>query len=141
MNKSPAVEVEPPPHTRARWLSKRALLSHLGVLVWVPGCGVAAWWQVTVALGGNDLAYLYSVEWPVFAVFGVVAWWNLVHDDPNSVGARGLRRLSVAKKPPLQREIVPHPEDDEPIDDELAAYNAYLAELSTRDEPKTWKKR
>ena len=122
----------------SRWFTRRALLATLAIVIWVPGCAVAAWWQVTVALAGNDLAYLYSVEWPCFAVFGVVAWWNFVHDDPNSVGARALRRLAAPKSelPPVE---LTH--SDEPADDELIAYNAYLASLSRRGPSKTWKRR
>ena len=77
----------------ARWLSRRALIAHAALVIWVPGCAVATWWQVTVALSGDALGWVYSVMWPCLAVFAVVLWWNLVHDDPETVGARGLRRL------------------------------------------------
>ncbi|MGB9112836.1 MAG: hypothetical protein WCF24_08940 [Acidimicrobiales bacterium] len=123
---------------RSRWFTKRALIAHLAIAIWLPGCAVAAWWQVTVALAGNDLAYLYSVEWPCFAVFGVVAWWNLVHDDPDSVGARALRKQSAPK--PAQRASPVELPRNEPDDEELVAYNAYLAALSERGAPKTWKR-
>ena len=81
---------------RQRWLSRRAIILHVSVLVWVPMCLVAGWWQVTRALGGNGLSYLYSVEWPVFAAVGVVAWWSLVHTDPDTVGARAQKRMLAA---------------------------------------------
>ena len=51
---------------RERWLSGRALSLHLAVLVLVPACAVAAWWQINRAADGNQLSYLYSVMWPVF---------------------------------------------------------------------------
>jgi hypothetical protein len=125
---------------RSRWLTRRALLAHLAIVIWVPGCAIAAWWQVTVALAGNDLAYLYSVEWPCFAAFAVVAWWNLIHDDPASVGSRALRKLSAAKPERSERPVeLLH--NDAPDDEELRAYNAYLASLSARGAPKTWKRR
>jgi hypothetical protein len=125
------------PAAPRRWFTKRALLAHLALLIWVPGCGVAAWWQVTIALSGNSLAYVYSVEWPVFAVFGIVGWWNLIHDDPDSVGARAFRRLS----PEPHDEIKAPPRGDAaPVDKELAEYNAYLASLATKNTRKTWKK-
>jgi hypothetical protein len=113
-------------------------LAHLAILVWVPGCAVAAWWQVTVALAGNDLAYLYSVEWPCFAVFAVVAWWNFIHDDPDAVGARALRRLSLTT--PERAPEVDRPGGTAEGDEELAAYNAYLAGLAERGAPKTWRR-
>jgi len=99
-------------------------------VVWVPGCLVAMWWQVTVALAGDRLGYLYSVEWPLFAVFGVVVWWNLVHDDPEATGARALRRLRAAPDRPGLGALERRPEEE---DAALAAYNDYLAELARRD--------
>jgi hypothetical protein len=81
---------------RNRWLTKRAVLATLAVVVWAPGCLLAGWWQATVAMSGNTLSYLYAVEWPAFAVFGVFVWWHLVHDDPDTVGARGVARLRAA---------------------------------------------
>lgn len=126
----------PVTRTRSRWLTRRALLAHLAIAIWVPGCAVAAWWQVTVALAGNDLAYLYSVEWPCFALFAVYVWWNLIHDDPDSVGAGALRRLPRGKPAPPAELARP----GETGDAELAEYNAYLAALAARGAPKTWRK-
>jgi hypothetical protein len=77
---------------RKRWLSKKALLLHLAVIIWFPGCLVAGWWQVTVALSGNDIGYLYSVEWPIFAVLGVFGWWQLIHETDEEILARKLLR-------------------------------------------------
>lgn len=67
---------------RERWFSRRAFLLHFLLVTVVPGCLAAGWWQVHRALSGNLLSYLYSIEWPFFAVLGVVAWWQLVHDEP-----------------------------------------------------------
>lgn len=79
-----------------RWLSRRALLLHLALVIWFPGCLIAFWWQVHRAFSGNGLSYLYSVEWPVFAVTGVWAWWQLVHTDPEAVGRRAQERMAAA---------------------------------------------
>jgi DNA-binding transcriptional regulator of glucitol operon len=129
---------------RRRWLSRRALLLHLVVAIWVPGCAVAAWWQVTVALAGDRLGYLYSVEWPCFAVFGAVVWWNLVHDDPDAVGARALRRARSAGVTVDAGEVLAPTRAGAELDEariraleehdpELAAYNDYLARLASGD--------
>jgi DNA-binding transcriptional regulator of glucitol operon len=123
---------------RARWLSRRAVTLHLAVVVWVPGCLVAGWWQVTRAMGGNGLSYLYSVEWPVFALVGIWVWWSLVHTDPASVGARAQRAMAAAQAE--QGLVAPAPQrrrDEE--DPELAAYNDRLAALSADGRPKTWR--
>ena len=79
---------------RERWVSPRALLLHLGILVWFPMCIVAGWWQATRALDGNSLSYVYSVEWPVLALVGVWVWWSLVHTDFSTVGARAQRQMT-----------------------------------------------
>lgn len=122
---------------RRVWRTKRALVGTLGIIVWFPGCLLAAWWQVHVALAGNDLAYLYSVEWPVFAVFGVVVWWLWLHDDPEQVGRRRFRRL---REEAAQRGPEPVITRDRALEDpELRAYNDYLASLAASGE-KTWRR-
>jgi hypothetical protein len=125
---------------RQRWFSKRALSLHLAVLVWTPGCLVAGWWQVTRALDGNGLSYLYSVEWPIFAIIGVWVWWIQIHTDPQTVGLPAQRKLEAAQAttalpvPVAER----HYEDE---DAELAAYNDHLAELAATGKSKTWRQR
>ena len=76
---------------RRRWLSRRALLLHLEVAVVAPACVVAGWWQATRALSGNELSWVYSIEWPVFALLAVAGWWHLVHEDPEAYIARKAR--------------------------------------------------
>ena len=136
---------------RQRWLSRRALLLHVAVVLWVPGCLVAFWWQVHRAMTGNGLSYLYSVEWPLFALIGLWAWWQLVHTDPETVGRRAQQRLGgrgggaqgIAGDAPAgsPTDAAAHPlrrrEDEDPA---LAAYNDRLARLATEG-AKTWRKR
>jgi DNA-binding transcriptional regulator of glucitol operon len=125
---------------RERWLSRRALTLHLAVVVWVPGCLVAGWWQVTRALDGNALSYLYSVEWPVFALVGIWMWWSLIHTDPDTVGARAQRRLREARQRAGVAPSLPERRlEDE--DAELAAYNDHLAQLAAEGRAKTWRTR
>lgn len=122
------------------------MVLHLALLVWFPGCLVAFWWQVHRAFGGNGLSYLYSVEWPVFALAGVWGWWQLVHTDPDSVGRRAQVRLTATSASPAGAgatvPIAPghpvrRPEDEDP---ELAAYNDRLARLAAEG-PKGWRRR
>jgi hypothetical protein len=58
------------------------------MVVLVSGCALAGWWQATRALGGNELSWLYSVEWPVFGLIAIAGWWQLVHEDPEAYQAR-----------------------------------------------------
>jgi hypothetical protein len=94
--------------------------------------------------------------WPCFAVFGTIFWWHFVHDDPDTVGRRGLRRLqqvtaanrardprrdwgNVDTREPDVRELALAAAEAE--DPELAAYNDYLAALAREGRPSTWRSR
>lgn len=114
---------------------------HIALAVWVPGCAVACWWQVTIALSGDRLGWLYSIEWPSFAVFGAVVWWNLIHDDPDAVGAQGLRRLKASRQGaddvPLDFERIAQAEHDDP---ELTSYNDYLRRLAEHEPSSRWRR-
>jgi hypothetical protein len=77
-----------PVSLRQRWFSGRAFALHLAVVAVAGGCALAAWWQATRALGGNGLSWVYAVEWPAFAVIAIVAWWHLIHEDPEVRRAR-----------------------------------------------------
>lgn len=63
------------------WFSRRALLLHLTVLTVVPTFLGLAWWQLHRALGGNELSWAYTFEWPFFAGYAVFVWWKLLHDQ------------------------------------------------------------
>ena len=76
---------------RRRWFSPRALLLHLEVAVVASGCVAAGWWQATRALSGNELSWVYSIEWPLFALIAIGGWWHLVHEDPEAYRARKAR--------------------------------------------------
>jgi hypothetical protein len=82
---------------RRRWLSLRAITFHLLLLVIVPGCLLAGWWQVHRAMDGNVLSYAYSIEWPIFAVIAVIGWWQLIQEDPADVRARHAERIRRAQ--------------------------------------------
>ena len=106
----------------------------------VPACVVAAWWQIHRAQDGNDLSYVYSVMWPVFAILVVVFWWLLIHTDYDTVGLKGVRQQQAASPGPpttgAEAPVDPAATDDP----ELAAYNARLAALAANG-AKTWRNR
>jgi DNA-binding transcriptional regulator of glucitol operon len=116
---------------------------HSAALVFVPGCAIAAWWQIHRAADGNQLSYLYSVMWPVFGLLGIVFWWLLLHTDYDTVGLKGMRRQAqqeqeAATASPTVTPAPPLVSAEE--DPELAAYNARLAELGAKG-AKTWRNR
>jgi hypothetical protein len=71
-----------------QWVTPRSLLLHLAFLVIASGCLIAAWWQIHRAMAGNTLSYLYSVEWPAFAVVAGIGWWQMFHDTPEDIAQR-----------------------------------------------------
>ena len=104
-------------------------------MVVVPGCIALGWWQVSRALAGNTLSWAYAFEWPLFACYGVYMWWKLVHEQPEERGTdagspdEGRRDGGMPGESSGPREPPEEVEEDE----ELAAYNRYLAELSAAD--------
>lgn len=132
-------------------MSKRALSLHVTLAIVLPSFGALTWWQVRRAISGNTLSYVYSFEWPLFAAYAVYLWWKLIHEAPTEPArpdaVAGGPETAPLSNPPAGPEPVPQgsrPVDDqgsagsrqELVDDELAAYNRYLAELAESGERK-----
>lgn len=118
--------------TRAKsWLTGRAIRLHITLAIVAPGCLALGWWQLHCALGGNTLSWVYTFEWPGFAVYGVYTWHKLLKDlkeqqAEEQAAALGESDggLSLAKEQASCEE-----------DEEFASYNQYLAALHEADEP------
>ena len=67
---------------------------HVTLAVGLAVCGVAFWFEIRRALGGNGLSWAYVFEWPLFAVFAVYMWWTVLH------GGSAVRRRRPAKPEP-----------------------------------------
>ncbi len=114
-----------------RWLSWHALM-----IVCVAGMLALGDWQLRRAEAGNALSWAYTFEWPVFAVFAVVFWAKTIKDElhppePAAPAADAALPAGALAADGGGRpgDGQPGGADDEP-DDELAAYNAYLARLT-----------
>jgi hypothetical protein len=83
---------------RQRWFSARAVLLHFELAVIVAGCAFATYWQAGRALGGNDLSWFYTFEWPVFAGIALAGWWHLIHEDA-ATRAERLRKREEETEP------------------------------------------
>ncbi|HVE96884.1 MAG TPA: hypothetical protein VNA67_07870 [Pseudonocardiaceae bacterium] len=113
-------------------LSRRWWAGHVLVALC---CGVFLWlgrwqWDRAESPTGDWQNLGYALQWPLFAVVLVAAWarflWLEQHRVPEPAPAPNLT-------PPDTGHLGhrPIPEDDP--DDELAAYNTYLARLAEQD--------
>jgi len=121
---------------RPKWLGWHAL-----VVLAVLGMLALGDWQFHRAESGNSLSWAYTFEWPIFAGFAIVFWAKTIKDEFRPPAqAEGLDSVAL----PAGRDgaaaaglaivtgeaggtVAPQDEDDE----ELAAYNAYLARLTS----------
>ena len=131
---------------RRVWLSRRALKLHAVILIVVPGFLALCIWQILRATSGNELSWAYVFEWPFFAGYAVYMWWRIVHEVPEEpVVAQSNAAVAAPSDAAPVGAPAPRPggaddaavdgsdNHDEDEDPELAAYNAYLAQLAARD--------
>jgi DNA-binding transcriptional regulator of glucitol operon len=101
-----------------RWL--------LGLLLTVLGSAVMVrlgMWQLGRGEARHSLQnYSYALEWVLFAAFTVFCFVKLLRDDGTEEDDEDISASVVIPRPA--------PAAPEPEDEELAAYNAYLARLN-----------
>jgi hypothetical protein len=115
-----------------RWLSAGALRLHSVLLIVVPGCVAAGWFELTRARDGNELSWVYVFEWPFFAGFAIYLWWRLLHE-----GDSGRPRDTAASEHSARAGATGAWDIERPgepaADPQLAAWNEYLARLHAKD--------
>ena len=119
---------------KSKWFSPRAILLHITLIGWVSGCLAAAWWQIARAADGNALSYLYAIEWPIFAIAGVLGWYALLNVEKVTEAQEQARREYEEK---MRREAQ-QARDVDTESPELAAYNNHLAALAKQPRKKLW---
>jgi hypothetical protein len=129
-----------------RFFTLRWLGLHAAMVVIFAGFLALGWWQLRRAEGGNALSWGYTFEWPLFAGFVVFFWVKMMRDElqeareaaadaEDPVTASEEQQLTLPagarprRSPPETGLADPQGSDDEQ-DEELAAYNAYLAQLN-----------
>ncbi|MGH3856946.1 MAG: hypothetical protein ACRDR6_26390 [Pseudonocardiaceae bacterium] len=130
-------------------LARRWWVGHLLVVVC---CAVfvrlGRWqWDRARSPGGDWQNLGYALQWPLFAAMLAFAWarflWLERHSAPDTrpelapdVGIQPMREEPVPaekRAPPVPRLPADPPIREDDPDDELAAYNAYLARLAEQD--------
>jgi len=112
------------------WLSGASLRLHVGLFAGLALCALGCWVEWRRAFQGHQAAWVYSVEWPLFALMGTYVWWRLLHDHLPG-------RTKGAAGPPAGRQPREVPLDDGQMleDPGLAAWQAYLDRLHAVDPP------
>lgn len=106
---------------RIRWFSGPAMRLHAAMLAGVALAGAATWLEWTRAREGHAIAWVYTFEWPLFALLGLYLWWRLLHpaEQPEQRPGPGPDGAASRARP----------------DPELLAWQAYLARLHEVDPP------
>lgn len=94
------------------------------------------WWQLQRAQEGNNRSWGYVFEWPLFAAFVIVMWVKMIRDElgadkesSQETGDRTGEETTAPARPPTEAELIRR---HEAADEDLAAYNRYLARLNSQ---------
>jgi DNA-binding transcriptional regulator of glucitol operon len=108
-----------------RLLTPKWVLLHLLVVVLFVATWFLGYWQLTKAEGGGGAVnWSYAIQWPLYGFMGLWFYVRMVRTE--------LHRDPDADEPGAQVVLYQRPRIDTTGDPELAAYNAYLAELNER---------
>ena len=111
------------------------MVLHISLLLWLAMCAVAAWWQLSRAIQGNSLSFMYSIEWPAFGVLGVLGWYALLNMEVVTASKEEARREYEETMRAEARAARARADKEDPA---LAAYNDHLANLSTKTKKRLW---
>ena len=88
-------------------------------------------------MDGNALSFLYALEWPALAAFGIWGWWQLLHTQkatPDQIAEREAHE-AAARQQARDEQLKAAAN----VDPATAAYNEQLLALSNDGKRKTWK--
>ncbi len=93
-------------------------------------------WDRSQSIAGDFQNLGYALQWPLFAVFAVLAWWRVLWLESRRTLATPESAAPPPPPPPpppAPAKRRPPPVQEDESDDELAAYNAFLARLAEQD--------
>ena len=109
----------------SRLLTPKWLLLHVLVAVLFVATFFLGYWQLTKAeAGGGAVNWSYALQWPLYGFMGLWFYLRMVRIE--------LHREPDDDQPSNSVVLYQRPRIDTTGDPELAAYNAYLAELNER---------
>jgi hypothetical protein len=108
-----------------RLLTPRWVLLHLLVAVLFVATWFLGYWQLTKAeAGGGAVNWSYALQWPLYGFMGLWFYGRMIRIE--------LNRDPDEDEPGREVVLYQRPRIDTTGDPELAAYNAYLAELNEK---------
>ena len=108
-----------------RLLTPKWLFLHVLVAVLFVATFFLGYWQLTKAeAGGGAVNWSYALQWPLYGFMGLWFYIRMVRIE--------LNRDPDEDAPGSEVVLYQRPRIDTSGDPELAAYNAYLAELNER---------
>ncbi len=109
----------------SRLLTPKWVLMHLLVAALFVATFFLGHWQLGKAEdGGGAVNWSYALQWPLYGLMGLGFYLKLLRDE--------LHRDPDEDEPGNTLVLYQRPRIDTSGDPELAAYNAYLAELNER---------
>jgi DNA-binding transcriptional regulator of glucitol operon len=109
----------------SRLLTPKWVLMHLLVAALFVATFFLGYWQLSKAeAGGGALNWSYAVQWPLYGFMGLGFYLKMCREE--------LYRDPADDEPGHDVVLYQRPRVDTSGDPELAAYNAYLAELNER---------
>ena len=109
------------------------------LLLAVAVCLRLGWWQLGRAItgGGSPQNLAYALQWPLFAGFAVYLWWRMLRFEVNPPAApTAPQGAAVAPGDRPAAAVRRRYRPEEPVlppDEDLDAYNRYLAGLDAHD--------